>query len=102
MLAPSADLGRLRNIGVRLLPGASDVHFSRLMTRLRINFRINETGGVPSGVTLFTQLPEIRVIKLHRLRYRSERGWTRRRNWYGISAMAHRSCAPCVAERRLG
>lgn len=61
MLAPSADLGRLRNIGVRLLPGASDVHFSRLMTRLRINFRINETGGVASGVTLFTQLPEIRV-----------------------------------------
>ena len=41
-----------------LRPGAPDVHFSRLMTRLRVSFRINETGGVASGVTLFTHLPE--------------------------------------------
>ena len=61
MLALSGDLGRLRNIGMSLRPGAPDVHFSRLMTRLRVSFRIDETGGVASGVTLFTHLPETRV-----------------------------------------
>ena len=63
MLALSGDLGRLRNIGMSLRPGAPDVHFSRLMTRLRVNFRIEETGGVASGVTLFTHLPETSVTQ---------------------------------------
>ena len=31
------------------------------MTRLRVNFRIDESAGVASGVTLFTFIPEIRV-----------------------------------------
>ena len=31
------------------------------MTRLRVNFRIDESAGVASGVTLFTHIPEIRV-----------------------------------------
>jgi receptor-binding and translocation channel-forming TcA subunit of Tc toxin len=62
MLTLNGDLGRLRNIGFSLRPGAPDVHFSRLMTRLRVNFRINESGAA-SGVTVFTALPEGWVIQ---------------------------------------
>lgn len=61
MLALSGDLGRLRNIGFSLRPGAPDAHFSRLMSRLRVKFRINESGGVASGVTVFTAIPETSV-----------------------------------------
>jgi hypothetical protein len=63
MLARNGDLGRLRNIGVGLRPGPPNVHFGRLMTRLRLNFRINETAGVASGVTLFTACPETSVTQ---------------------------------------
>ena len=63
MLTLNGDLGRLRNIGFSLLPGAADVHFSRLMTRLRMNFRVNEGGGVASGVTVFTAIPETSVTQ---------------------------------------
>jgi Tc toxin complex TcA C-terminal TcB-binding domain/PKD domain len=61
MVASNGDLGRLRNIGMSLRPGVPDVHFSRLMTRLRMIFRVNESGGIASGVTVFTQLPETSV-----------------------------------------
>ncbi len=63
MLALNGDLGRLRNIGMILQPGFPDAHFSRLMTRLRISFRVNETGGGASGVTLFTAIPEASVTQ---------------------------------------
>jgi len=63
MLVLSGDLGRLRNIGMSVRPGAPDVHFSRLMTRVRMNFRINESGGVASGVTLFTLIPQASVTQ---------------------------------------
>jgi hypothetical protein len=63
MLVLNGDLGRLRNIGFSLRPGAPNVHFSRLMTRLRVSFRINESGGVASGVTVFTAIPEISVTQ---------------------------------------
>jgi hypothetical protein len=63
MVASNGDLGRLRNIGMSLRPGVPDVHFSRLMTRLRMNFRVNESGGVASGVTVFTHLPETSVTQ---------------------------------------
>jgi hypothetical protein len=63
ILASNGDLGRLRNIGMSLRPGAQDVHFSRLMTRLRMNCRINESGGVASGVTVFTVIPETSVTQ---------------------------------------
>jgi hypothetical protein len=63
MLALNGDLGRLRNIGFSVRPGAPNVHFSRLMTRLRVNFRINESGGVASGVTVFTVIPETSVTQ---------------------------------------
>ncbi|MGH7463195.1 MAG: PKD domain-containing protein, partial [Longimicrobiales bacterium] len=63
MLVLTSDLGRLRNIGFILRPGAPDVHFSRLMTRLRMNFRINESGEVASGVTVFTSIPETSVTQ---------------------------------------
>jgi hypothetical protein len=36
MLGLNGDLGRLRNIGMSLRPSAPDVHFSRLVTRLRV------------------------------------------------------------------
>jgi hypothetical protein len=62
MLALNGDLGRLRNIGMSLRPGASD-HFSRLMTKLRMNFRVNESGGVASGVSFFTLIPETLVTQ---------------------------------------
>jgi hypothetical protein len=61
MVASNGDLGRLRNIGMSLRPGVPDVHFSRLTTRLRMNFRVNESGGVASGVTAFTAIPETSV-----------------------------------------
>jgi hypothetical protein len=63
MLALNGDLGRLRNVGFSLRPGAPDMHFSRLMTRLRVNIRINESGGVASGVTVFTAIPETSVTQ---------------------------------------
>jgi hypothetical protein len=63
MLEPNGDLGRLRNIGISLRPNAPDEHFSRLMTRLRMNFRVNESGGVASGVTVFTHIPETSVTQ---------------------------------------
>jgi hypothetical protein len=58
MLAVNGDLGRLRNIGMSLRPGAPDAHFSRLMMRVRMSFRVNESGGVASGTSLFTLIPE--------------------------------------------
>ena len=63
MLTLTDDLGHLRNIGFSLRPGVPDVHFSRLMTRLRVNFRINESGGVASGVSLFTVVPQTSVTQ---------------------------------------
>ena len=63
LLALSGDLGRLRNIGMSLRPGVPDVHFSRLMTQLRVSFRIDESAGVASGVTVFTALPETSVTQ---------------------------------------
>jgi hypothetical protein len=63
MLASNGDLGRLRNIGMSLRPGAQDVHFNQLMARLRVNLRINESGGVASGVTVFTVIPETSVTQ---------------------------------------
>ena len=63
ILVLNGDLGRLRNIGFGLRPGAPNVHFSRLMTRLRVSFRINESGGVASGVTVFTAIPETSVTQ---------------------------------------
>jgi hypothetical protein len=61
LLTLNGDLGRLRNIGFSLRPGTPDVHFGRLITRLRVSFRIDETGGVASGITLFNHIPEISV-----------------------------------------
>jgi len=58
MLAVNGDMGRLRNIGMSLRPGAPDAHFSRLLTRVRMSFRVNGSGGVASGVSLFTLIPE--------------------------------------------
>jgi Tc toxin complex TcA C-terminal TcB-binding domain/PKD domain len=63
MLALNGDLGRLRNIGMSLRPGAPDAHFSRLMAQFQMNFRVNETGGVASGVSLFTLIPETTVTQ---------------------------------------
>jgi hypothetical protein len=63
LLTLNGELGRLRNIGFSLRPGAPEVHFSRLMTHLRVSFRIDETGGVASGVTLFNHIPEISVTQ---------------------------------------
>jgi hypothetical protein len=64
MLALNGDLGRLRNIGFSLRPGAPDVHFSRLMTRLRINFRVNQdAAGTVNGVTLFTNIPACTITQ---------------------------------------
>src|SRR5262249_36755345 len=63
MLTLNGDLGRLRNIGFSLRPGASEVHFSRLMTRLRMNFRINDTTGASGVLTLFTAIPDALVTQ---------------------------------------
>ena len=63
LLTLDGDLGRLRNVGMSLRPGAPDMNFSRLMTRLRVRFRINESGGVASGVTVFTAIPETSVTQ---------------------------------------
>ena len=63
ILAVSADLGRLRNIGFSLRPAAPDVHFSRLMTRLRMSFRIDKKDGVASGVTVFTVMPDVSITQ---------------------------------------
>jgi hypothetical protein len=63
MLAVNGDMGRLRNIGMSLRPGVPDAHFSRLMARVRMSFRVNESGGVASGVTLFTAIPESLVTQ---------------------------------------
>ena len=63
MLALQGSLGRLRNVGMSLRPGVSDVDFSRLLSRLRVKFRIEETGGMASGVTVFTPVPEIAVTQ---------------------------------------
>jgi hypothetical protein len=63
MLTLQGTLGRLRNIGMSLRPGVSDVDFSRLLSRLRVKLRIDETGGRASGVTVFTPVPEIAVTQ---------------------------------------
>jgi len=63
MLAVNGEMGRLRNIGMSLRPGAPDAHFSRLMTRLRMSFRVNESGGVASGVSFFTLVPDTLVTQ---------------------------------------
>jgi peptidoglycan hydrolase-like protein with peptidoglycan-binding domain len=63
MLTLNGDMGRLRNIGFSLRPGAPDAHFSRLMTRLRVNFRVNDTPGASGAVTLFTAIPETLVTQ---------------------------------------
>ena len=62
-LALQGRLGRLRNIGMSLRPGVSAVDFSRLLSRLRVAFRIDETGGTASGVTVFSPMPEIAVTQ---------------------------------------
>jgi hypothetical protein len=63
MLAVNGDMGRLRNIGMSLRPSFPDAHFSRLMTRVRMSFRVNESGGVASGVSFFTLIPETTVTQ---------------------------------------
>jgi hypothetical protein len=63
MLTLNGDVGRLRNIGFSLRPGATDANFSRLMTRLRVNFRINDTTGTSGAITLFTAIPDIAVTQ---------------------------------------
>jgi Tc toxin complex TcA C-terminal TcB-binding domain/PKD domain len=63
MLALQGSLGRLRNVGMSLRPGVGGVDFSRLLSRLRVKFRIDETGGTASGVTVFTPVPEIAVTQ---------------------------------------
>jgi hypothetical protein len=63
MLALQGSPGRLRNIGMSLRPRAGDVAFSRLLTRLRVRFRIDEADGTASGVTVFTPVPEIAVTQ---------------------------------------
>jgi hypothetical protein len=63
MLVLQGSVGRLRNIGMSLRPGVGDVDFSRLLSRLRVTFRIEETGGTASGVTVFTSVPEIGVTQ---------------------------------------
>jgi hypothetical protein len=40
-----------------------DVDFSRLLSRQSVTFRIDETGGTASGVTVFTPVPEIGVAQ---------------------------------------
>lgn len=62
MLALNGDLGRLRNIGMSVRPGAPDVHFSRLMTRLRMNLRVEGSGDTPTGVTMLTMVPESLIV----------------------------------------
>lgn len=63
MLALNGDLGRLRNIGMSVRPGAPEVNFSRLMTRLRMNLRVEGSGDAPTGVTLLSIAPEISVTQ---------------------------------------
>jgi hypothetical protein len=63
MLTLNGDMGRLRNIGFSLRPGPPDAHFSRLMTRLRVNFRINDVAGASGAVTVFTAVPETSVAQ---------------------------------------
>jgi hypothetical protein len=63
MLALNGDLGRLRNIGMSLRPTVPDVHYSRLMSRLRVQFRVNGSGEVANGVTLLTPIPETSVTQ---------------------------------------
>jgi peptidoglycan hydrolase-like protein with peptidoglycan-binding domain len=61
ILSRDGDLGRLRNIGMSLRPGATNVQYSRLMTRMRVNFRLNDTAGTSGAVTVFTGIPETSV-----------------------------------------
>jgi hypothetical protein len=63
LLGRNGDLGRLRNIGMSLRPAPADVHFSRLMARWRVSFRVNDTAGAPSGITVFNAMPEISVTQ---------------------------------------
>jgi hypothetical protein len=63
MLTLKGRVGRLRNISMALRPGTSDVDFSRLLSKLRVKFRIDEAGGLASGVTVFMPLPEIQVTQ---------------------------------------
>ena len=56
-------VGRLRNVGMSLRPGVGDLDFSRLLSRLRVTFRIDGSGGKASGVTVFTPVPEIGVTQ---------------------------------------
>jgi Tc toxin complex TcA C-terminal TcB-binding domain/PKD domain len=53
MLTLADDLGRLRNIGFSLRPAASGIHFSRLMSRVSINFSVQE-----SGLEVHTPIPD--------------------------------------------
>jgi hypothetical protein len=63
MLALNGDLGRLRNIGMSIRPSAPETHFSRLMTRLRMNLRVEGSGETATGVTLLAMVPEISVTQ---------------------------------------
>ena len=63
MLALNGDMGRLRNIGMSVRPGAPDTHFSRLMTRLRMNLRVEGSGETATGVTVLTKVPAISVTQ---------------------------------------
>jgi len=63
ILALNGDLGRLRNIGMSVRPGAPNVNFSRLMTRLRMNLRVEGSGDTPTGVTVLTSVPEASVTQ---------------------------------------
>lgn len=62
-LTLGGDVGGLRNIGVSLRSGPPNVHFGRLMTRLRVHFRVDESAGVASGITVFTAIPETSVTQ---------------------------------------
>jgi hypothetical protein len=63
MLALNGDLGRLRNIGMSVRPGAPEVHFSRLLTRMRVNLRVEGSGDTPTGVSSLSIVPEISVTQ---------------------------------------
>ena len=58
-LTSNNDLGRLRNIGFSLRPAVANEQFSRLMTRLLVNLRVNQdTAGNVNGVMpLLTNIP---------------------------------------------
>ena len=60
-LTSNNDLGRLRNIGFSLRPAVANEQFSRLMTRLLVNLRVNQdTAGNVNGVCLAYQHSHMR------------------------------------------